>query len=151
MRLPDGPTGTAILLVIAVLSVGACSAGESGAAGVTPAVPEVSGEWVLVAMGGPEDPEPVSTERVTTITLTEGELTGAAPCNRYQASYTLDGASLVIGPIAATQALCGDPNLDGQEAAYLRALGTATELTIDGENMLTIAYGPGNQLRYRPA
>ncbi len=156
------PIGLALIALTIIAS--ACGSTSQGAAvpGGTdepsatstrdsePTATEDSGQWALATMGDPADPSSVSTERVTTITFAEGELTGATPCNRYHAPYTLEGSKLTIGTIGATRALCGDPILDSQEVAYLQALDSATELTTDGDT-LTITYGRGQQLRYQKA
>lgn len=102
-------------------------------------------------MGTSSDRSAVSTERRTTITFGDDEAHGAAPCNRYRAPYTLDGERFEIGPIAATKALCGDPELDVQEALYLSALEASSTASLNEDGDLTIAYGDGGRLHYRRA
>lgn len=110
-----------------------------------------AGEWVLATMGPAEAQRAVSTERLTTLSFAEGELRGAAPCNRYRAPYTMTGSRLTVELVAATKALCGDPDLDRQEADYLLALDRADSASIAEDDTLVITYQTGNELRYRRA
>jgi heat shock protein HslJ len=62
-----------------------------------------------------------------TLSLAEpGRVSGQAPCNRYFAELTRDGAGFVLGPIGATKMACDQ--MQG-EAAFFAALGTVTAAT----------------------
>jgi heat shock protein HslJ len=66
----------------------------------------------------------------------DGQLTGNAGCNTYNASYSTDGDSIHIGPIASTRMFCGAPDgVMDQETQYLAALGTASTYSINGTKL----------------
>ena len=66
----------------------------------------------------------------------DGQLTGNAGCNTYNASYSTDGDSIHIGPIASTRMFCGAPDgVMDQEAQYLAALGTASTYSVSGNKL----------------
>ncbi len=66
----------------------------------------------------------------------DGQLTGNAGCNDYNASYEVDGESISIGPAAATRKLCAEPEgIMAQEAEYLAALETAATFRIEANSM----------------
>jgi heat shock protein HslJ len=78
-----------------------------------------------------------------TAEFSEGQLAGSAGCNRYSASYSLEGSAIAFGPVAATRMMCATPDgIMEQEYGYLVALGSATAYQIDGDNLeLTDANG----------
>lgn len=56
----------------------------------------------------------------------DGTLTGSAGCNSYSGSYQADGEAISIGPTAATEMACLEPEgVMDQELAYLAALAKA--------------------------
>lgn len=79
---------------------------------------------------------------VTAVFGEDGSLSGGGGCNRYNTSYTVDGANLTINDaIASTMMACADPVMQ-QETAYLAALPTAVTWQIDGSSLtLTDAAG----------
>lgn len=79
--------------------------------------------------------------KVTAIFDAEGKLTGNAGCNTYNAPYTVDGASIKIGPPATTRMMCAQ-NIMTQETAYLNALTKAATFKIEG-NKLTMRDATG--------
>jgi heat shock protein HslJ len=76
-----------------------------------------------------------------------GNLSGFAGCNSYNAGYTTTLAagptnSISVGPIGSTQAFCDEPIME-QEQAYLANLQSASQYTISGDSLtLTTAGGP---------
>ena len=89
-----------------------------------------------------------------TATFEDGSVSGAAGCNRYTASYTLEGEGLSVGPAASTRMACMEPaGVMEQESAYLAALSAAasyaverTRLTVydtGGAMLLTFVAAPG--------
>ena len=54
-------------------------------------------------------------------TFSNGTVAGSTGCNRFSASYTLDGDALEIGRVASTQMACAPP-ADKVEREYLAAL-----------------------------
>lgn len=88
--------------------------------------------WVLSA----DAPLGVALEAIAvTAQFQDGRLSGHSGCNRYTASYTLDGDSLSIGPdIGGTRMAC-PPAQMAVEQAYLGRLPQATGFAIDGTTL----------------
>lgn len=78
---------------------------------------------------------------------TDGQVSGQASCNSYFGSYTLDGGSLISGPVGSTEMWC--EGLMEQETAFLQKLQAATGLTV-AENRLTI-HTPDGDMVFAPA
>jgi heat shock protein HslJ len=91
-------------------------------------------EWTLV--GGAEAPP----DAVPTLTLEEGTASGFAGCNRFTGGYELDGDSMAIGPLAATQMACEDAKT-AVEAAYLPALEAVDAWAIEGAELVLSTNG----------
>jgi len=70
----------------------------------------------------------------TTITAqfdAAGFLAGSAGCNRYRASFEIDGDTMSIGPAASTRRLCSQPEgVIEQEVAFLALLEDVATYTI---------------------
>ena len=61
----------------------------------------------------------------STITLqfaAEGTVSGNAGCNQYNGSFTTDGDTVTVGPLATTRMACLSEELNTQETQYLTAL-----------------------------
>jgi heat shock protein HslJ len=79
-----------------------------------PARAEV-GDWVLTHVDG------AAVGYSATLNLSQaGQITGQAPCNRYFADVTLDGAAFTLGPIGATKMACAQM---ADEADFFSLLG----------------------------
>ncbi len=65
----------------------------------------------------------------------EGQVVGSAGCNSYFGSYEVDGDSLTIGALGATEMYCGPEEVMDQEGAYLAALGSASSYSITGDRL----------------
>ncbi len=122
------------LLVLAMTTTGAV-AQES----VTPADPptEIEGHaWTLVAYRAADDlVEVAAMGRPARFNFTNGEMSAVTGCNSLNGAYTLDGATLTIGPgLAATQMGCPAP-LMAQEKAVIQALRKVTAFQRQGERM----------------
>jgi heat shock protein HslJ len=65
--------------------------------------------WVPV-YGGAE-PMP---DGIVTLEFAEGGVSGQGPCNTYAGPFTMDGASIAIGPIESTRMACPDLDLENQ-------------------------------------
>jgi heat shock protein HslJ len=91
-----------------------------------------------------------STVAGTTITaeFADGKVSGSAGCNQYNADYTLAGQALTISPVVTTKMAC-DAAIMTQEQQFIKGLGTATSLIIDGDQ-LRLDY-PGGALVFRAA
>jgi len=97
---------------------------EAGLAGTT---------WTLTEMGGKP---PVATPKPVTLEFgLDGRVGGSAGCNRYTATYTEAAGKLQVGEGASTRMLCPAPGVMEQEAAFLKALPTATTFARDGDRL----------------
>jgi len=76
----------------------------------------------------------------------DGTLSGSSGCNRYNASYSVEGSSMTIGQPAGTLIACAAPVMR-VEQAYLARLPKATSFSIDGA-VLTIETKGGRPLVY---
>lgn len=65
----------------------------------------------------------------------DGQLSGSTGCNRYFASYTVDGEKLTIGQGGSTMMACEPTELMQQEADFLAALQNAATFTITGDQL----------------
>jgi heat shock protein HslJ len=79
----------------------------------------------------------VDNSRVTLRFSTDGRLAGSASCNRYMATYSTRGRTLVIGPPATTRMAC-PPALMQQERRFLTMLATVTRFEIDQTGALVL-------------
>lgn len=79
--------------------------------------------------------------------FTDKDLSGSTGCNRYQGGYQLKGTQLQVGTIATTRMAC-HPDLMQQEMAYLKALETIQNYSLNAQGKLEIRYGnPGASQR----
>ena len=93
---------------------------------------------------------PVADSKLTAI-FTADQVSGSAGCNTYSGSYTLDGTTLKIGPLASTMRACADQAVNDQEQQFLAAMQNATTFSQSG-NILTLkAAGGENQVTLIPA
>ncbi|GMR10879.1 MAG: META domain-containing protein [Anaerolineae bacterium] len=73
---------------------------------------------------------------ITALFSDDGSLSGSAGCNNYSGTYEVDGDSMTIGPLAATEKFCEQPEgTMEQEQDYLAALGTVATWKIDGDQL----------------
>jgi heat shock protein HslJ len=73
---------------------------------------------------------------LTAVFGADGNLSGTAGCNSYNAAYTTDGQAIHIGPAATTRMYCGEPQgVMDQEAQYLAALGSAATYSMSGSQL----------------
>jgi heat shock protein HslJ len=94
--------------------------------------------WGLVSLGG--NP-PVEGTTVTAQFAADGSLSGSDGCNRYSASYTVEGSTLTVTPGMSTMMACAEPIM-AQATAFSKALASAASYTIDGE-MLNLVDASG--------
>ena len=71
---------------------------------------------------------------VTAVFGADGQLSGSAGCNTYNAPYTVDGNKIKIGPAFSTMMACEQPIMD-QEAQYLAAIQQAATYNIQGTRL----------------
>jgi heat shock protein HslJ len=110
--------------------------------------PEANGlsgvRWVLVSTvnAAGETVMALADSEVTAEFGPDGQMAGSAGCNRYFASYTVDGGNLTIGQAGSTMMACEPVAVMEQEAQFLAALGTAATWQVEGDT-LTISNAAG--------
>jgi heat shock protein HslJ len=106
---------------------------------VTEAAPEnplAGTNWTATVLNGASVIEGTS---LTASFGANGSLNGSSGCNSYSATYTVDSASLIIGPPGATGALCAEPEgIMEQEAAFLAALQSTSAYSLEGGELYLI-------------
>lgn len=97
--------------------------------------------WVLQSFGDPQNP--TKTPRGSLMTATfgpDGQVSGLADCNTYNAGFSINENQIQIQPIVSTEMVC--PQGVENENAYLTALQEANSYHIlDGK--LTVTYANG--------
>jgi heat shock protein HslJ len=93
--------------------------------------------WQLASYGdGQGNLVDVLLDAEVTAEFSDGQIAGSAGCNRYSASYSLEGSAIALGPVAVTRMICAAPDgIMEQEHGYLVALGSATAYRIDGDSL----------------
>ena len=84
------------------------------------------------------------------VTFEDGTVGGSTGCNRFTASYTVDGGTLELGTIASTQIACPPP-ADTVERSYVEALGRVAGWRLDGEELVLLDEDDAEVLRYAAA
>jgi heat shock protein HslJ len=103
-------------------------------------------EWVLVSIGS----ENVTIPKPPTLRLDAAAVraSGHGGCNRYSASYTLNGDSLTFGPAMATKMFCNEGSAIEQK--FFDALTTTTRFELT-DSSLVLRTSRGDALTFRPA
>jgi len=97
--------------------------------------------WLLVSLNS----QSVVSDTLVTINFENDKITGADGCNRYNTTFTLQGARITVNPnIVTTQIACPEPIMQ-QAAAYITMLTQAATYTIDGQQ-LTLLDASGKTL-----
>ena len=114
--------------VVATFTVQPQPASQTSLAGVA---------WSATALGGEGVISSIIVETaITALFAEDGSLSGNSGCNRYTASYTVDGDALHISPAAVTVLLCNAPEgIMEQEQQYLAALESVAAYRIDGDTL----------------
>lgn len=104
----------------------------------------LSGEWKLESIAD-GDAKALFTDREPTISfdLAESRLGGNAGCNRYNATYKIEGTTITVGPVMSTRMAC--PNMEGESkftqiitgASTLEASMNKITFSKDGKAVLT--------------
>ncbi|WP_292729529.1 META domain-containing protein [Methanoculleus sp.] len=105
--------------------------------------------WTLASLAG-EDGALIPVLDGTTVTVafdTDGNVGGSAGCNHYSADYTVDSASLSIGPAVRTEMYCSEPpGIMKQEDRYLALLANVTSYRVEGGERLVLVDREGADL-----
>lgn len=115
-------------LVVALPVVLLACGSDSGDATNAGASTDLTGtSWILSSLDAADadvGPAVVGEAELTLTFGPDGQASGATGCNRFTARWVQDGRGLSITVGAVTQAACATDELQSQEAAYLRALGS---------------------------
>jgi len=94
----------------------------------------MDGEWQLT--GGSDAAGDIVVNGVpVTLLVSQGAVSGQAPCNTYTGGVSDDAGTLYFSPIAQTLMACADDTLTELETRYLAALQASTSATVDGETL----------------
>lgn len=127
----------------AVLSACLTLAGPASAQ-TAPANPLTGTTWIIDRVDG----RPVVAGTQMTMTFdAEGRVGGRAACNRYTASYTIEGERLTVSPAAATRMACLNPDLARLEALFLEVLQRISTWELDAEGRLTLRTSDGGSIK----
>jgi heat shock protein HslJ len=130
----------------ALMVLGAAAAcGEDEASSADPSALEGT-PWVLAAGVEVEGWEGVA----PSATFADGRVSGSTGCNRFGASYTLDGSELELGEMAMTSMACPPP-ADAVEREYTAALESVRAWRPEGDELVLLDGDDTEVLRYRPA
>lgn len=120
--------------VVIVEALGEVRPGERCAGAVDPA-PLAGTHWRLTELPGEEgfavDPE---LRAHLVLDGEEGRVSGSSGCNRIVGTFTLDGDTLSIGPLAGTRMACPPPAMELERRVHA-ALAAVTGYSIDGERL----------------
>jgi heat shock protein HslJ len=126
-----GITGDGDLELGGVSDIVAVPAGPDASG--SPAV-GLEGGWDLTEMGPTAD----FAHLLPTIEFrADGTVSGFAACNTFHGTYTTDGASLTLGPLATTKIGCPPP-ASAVEAEYLQVLSGVTGWEIEPDGRLRL-------------
>lgn len=108
-------------------------------AGATPVSLDVRGSWRIEQARI----EPIYDRQLARLEFgADGRLSGHATCNTFNASYTLEGTQLRIGPLASTRMRCGRLQME-QEDRILSALELATSARVRPDGLLELREADG--------
>jgi heat shock protein HslJ len=101
-----------------------------------PGLSGVEGAWTATGVNNGKGAVQTTTltEQITAVFGPNGGLAGSGGCNDYNATYTVSGDGLTIGPIAATKKACADDVMT-EENAYFAALGNVATFEVSGTTL----------------
>ena len=95
--------------------------------------------WSLVSINGQP---PIAGRALTLSFQAGGQLVGYSGCNSYGGQYQVNGNRITISQLVSTLMACAEQPLNDQEAAFHKALGEATQISLAG-NQLTLKNASG--------
>jgi len=107
------------------------------------AAPNLGGTtWHAISIAGraPVGPEP-------TAVFEDGLIRGTTGCNNYGGRVTINGTTLTVTELGGTAIGCPEPT-SSQEALFLKALGTARTIRLEGPNL--VIAGDAGEIVFRP-
>ena len=133
----------AAVAIVSTALLGGCAGAPAPApAPAMPPAQEVYGPWVIEQARS----APIIDKRRARLVLgRDGRLTGHTSCNAMNASFTLQGTRLAIGPVATTRMACGELYRE-QEDRILTALELAASARVRDDGLLEIRDAEGRGL-----
>jgi heat shock protein HslJ len=99
-------------------------------------IPLEGTSWQLAGYAREGDLVDVLPDTEITAKLLDGQMAGSAGCNRYMASYAIEGDTIAFGPAASTRMMCASPDgIMEQEQGYLAVLGAVNAYRISGKEL----------------
>ena len=114
-----------------------------------PGLSGVEGAWTATGVNNGKGAVQTTTltEQITAVFGPNGGLAGSGGCNDYNATYTVSGDALTLGPVAATKKACADDVMT-EENAYFAALGNVATFDIKGTTLTLRDSGGATQVTY---
>lgn len=116
--------------------------------------PDLTGSsWQLISFNNGNGMESNQATQNITVTFGEdGNVSGNAGCNNFSGSYTVDGDSLSVGPLAVTRKMCVEPEgVMETEQAFLNNLSNAASFTVMGDTLTLYDKDGAKLLIFQPA
>ena len=114
-------------------------ANNTFAGGASPAPSLTNTNWSLVSINGQP---PIAGRALTLSFQAGGQLGGDSGCNSFGGQYQINGSKLTVSQMISTMRACAEQPLNDQEAAFQKALGETTQLSLAG-NQLTLKNASG--------
>jgi heat shock protein HslJ len=129
-----------IALAVTVVAVGA-----GAGVGSAQSNPLTGKTWVLTALRGKA---PLRDTKPTSVFTPAGDVSGSAGCNHYGGRFVVSGGTIEISSLVSTLMGC-PPKIAAQEAAFLKALGSARTYRVSGGKLVIAGAGGRALLTYR--
>jgi len=88
--------------------------------------------WQVTTFAGQN---PLADHPITFEFDTEGNIAGDASCNRFGGTCTIEGDTMKVGPLRSTRRAC-EPDIMQQEHKFLALLGSVTNWSLEGEELV---------------
>ncbi len=126
---------------LVVVVGGACGSDDS-------AMSDPFGDSTWTLTGGSVDGAALAlvADAPVTLTVVDGRAAGTSACNTYGADLTVDGSTVAVGAVIATEMACMGEGVMELEGAYLGALARVTAVS-SSDGALELS-GDGVELRF---
>jgi heat shock protein HslJ len=114
----------------------------AGGRGASPAPNLANTSWLLNSIN--RQP-PIAGRALTLSFQSDSQFGGNSGCNSYGGQYHASGSTMSLSQMISTLMACAEQPLNDQEAAFQKALGDATQLSLAG-NQLTLKNASGGEV-----
>jgi heat shock protein HslJ len=133
-----------VLVAVAAFTVGCAGEDSAPVADIT----SLEGpQWALVSGIDLETEDAASAPSAT---FDAGGVSGRAICNSYASSYTVEGSSMEVQPVALTRIACPPPG-NALEDAFFDALEGVGSWAIEDDELVLMDADGDEVLRFEPA